>query len=817
MQPKVALVVGASAGLLAGIMLSRMDLGMYRVLGSNYRLLSRPERQLASVLVSQGQGHLFRAWPGRGTSDASKRAFMARASQYVAGAGAALEQERLALLAAPQAPKREKQLVEHNDIRTDSYYWMRDDERKDTDVIAYLDSENAYMRAVLGDTEALQADLYREMRGRIQEADQSAPVRDSGYMYYSRTLEGQQYRVHCRRKLPADAPPPTENDVLDESVPEEVLLDENAEATKWPFYVVGGFEVSPDGQLLAWAEDTKGGEMYTLRVKDLATGKELLSKPIHNTSGALAWANDNRTLFYVTKDELDRPFKTWRHTLGSDPMDDCCVYHETDDAYYINVGRSRSNRVLYIHAGSAVTSDTRYLDADTPLGDFQVIMPRQQDVEYSVDHRGDHFFISVRDKQRPNSELLVAPMADPQAAKVLVGHREDVKIESAAVFADYLAVFERLQGLQVGWVYQLPAGGAQPTQLHSPHKLAFDEPAYEMGPGSQGDFDSPVLRLVYSSLTTPTSVLDHNMATGGRVTKKVTPVLGGFSRGDYKTERVWATAPGGVQVPVSVVYRKDLAKLDGSDPMLLDGYGSYEICNDPYFSSNRLSLVDRGWVFAIAHVRGGGEMGRRWYEHGKYLLKKNTFTDFIACAEHLIKNKYTSPAQLSISGRSAGGLLMGAVTNMRPELFNAVIMGVPFVDCLTTMLDETIPLTTIEFEEWGNPKEKEYYDYIKSYSPVDNVAAQDYPNILVTAGLHDPRVGYWEPAKLVAKLRASKTDGNLLLFKCEMGAGHFSQSGRFDRLKEVALEYAFLLKTQGMAGAQPAAGSEAAQVCSSAQ
>lgn len=818
MQPKLAVVLSGLGGLVAGVMISRADFGAYRVLGRNARLFSSSERKLIVTLASQGQGHLFRAWPRPGLADAAKRKLVSRAARYVAAAGAALEDERLAVLQPPVCPTREKLLSLHGDERTDPYYWLRDDSREDKDVVAYLDDENVYTRAVMADTELLQQDLYKEMRGRIQEADVTAPVRHSGHMYYSRTEEGAQYKVHCRRKLPADAKPPTEADSLEGCGEEEVLLDENEEAKKWSFYVVGGYEVSPNQKLLAWAEDTKGGEQYTLRVTDLETGKELLSKPIHNTSGSLAWANDNATLFYVTKDKLDRPFKVWRHKLGSDPKDDVCVFHEEDDAYYVGLGRSRSDEVLVIHAGSAITSDMRYLDAATPEGEWKVLLPRQDDVEYSASHRGDHFFINIRDKDRPNSEILVAPMSDPTAATVLVPHRDDVKIEGMVVSKDYLAVFQRIEGLQACTVYPLPADGSMPASLDESkgQRLAFEEPAYELGPGGQGDFDSPVLRLVYSSLTTPTSIMDHNMATAGRATKKVTPVLGGFSKDDYETRRMWALAPDGVKVPVSVVWRKGLAKLDGTDPLLLDGYGSYEICNDPYFSSNRLSLVDRGWVFAIAHIRGGGEMGRRWYEDGKFLKKKNTFTDFIATAEHLVAEQYTSPAKMSISGRSAGGLLMGAVTNMRPDLFHAVIMGVPFVDCLTTMLDETIPLTTIEFDEWGNPKEKEFYDYLKSYSPVDNVAAQAYPNILVTAGLHDPRVGYWEPAKLVAKLRATKTDNSLLLFKCEMGAGHFSQSGRFDRLKEVAIEYAFLLKTQGMASSKPVAGSAAHGGCQAA-
>lgn len=488
----------------------------------------------------------------------------------------------------------------------------------------------------------------------------------------------------------------------------------------------------------------------------------------------------------------------WRHVIGTDPSQDVCVFHEEDDAFYVGLGASRSEKMLFIHSGSAVTSDVRYLKSDDPNGEWKVVKPREQEVEYSASDRGDHMFIVIRDEKRPNSEVLVAPLDNLQNTTVLVPHRDDVKIEHVEISKDFLISFERRDGLQQAVVYALPENLAMPTSLENGSPIAFDEPAYELSAGSQGDFDSPLLRFHYTSLTTPDTVIDYNMRTAARATKKVQPVLGGFDSTKYKTERLWASAPDGVKVPISLVYRTDLAKLDGTDPLLLNGYGSYEICNDPDFRSTRLSLIDRGFVFAIAHVRGGGEMGRRWYETGKYLSKKNTFDDFIACAEHLIAKKYTSSSRLCIEGRSAGGLTMGASINQRPDLFEAAILGVPFVDCLTTMLDETIPLTVIEWEEWGNPNEKEYYDYMKSYSPVDNLKATRYPNILVTAGLHDPRVGYWEPAKYVAHLRNLKTDDNLLLLKCEMGAGHFSQSGRFDRLKEVAVDYAFLLKCMGM-------------------
>ncbi|CAL8468613.1 g8153 [Coccomyxa elongata] len=767
-----------------------------RILKGNYKLLDREERSIVCTLLSLGQGHVFSAWPPPGINDRQKKVLLHRAAAYLHTAGQDLEPARLQVLQAPKVIKRPKTIKAPNgDEREDHYYWLRDDDRENPEVLDHLRAETAYAKQVLADTEGLQEELYKELRGRIQEADQSVPLREDGYYYYTRTLDGQQYALHARRRIPDTAGPPSETDVMDESLPEEILLDENAEAEKHSFYMVGGFEVSPNQQLLAWAEDTVGGEKYTLHVKELATGKRLLKTPIPDTAGNVAWANDNKTLFYVTKDKLDRPYKIWRHTLGSEE-EDALVYHETDDQFYISVGLTRSKKFLYISAGSAITSDMQLLDAGDPNGKWHVVLPRKSDVEYDMSHRGDHLFILLRDAERQNSELLVAPVADPTNTKVLLPHRKDVKLESVLACHNFLVVFHRTNGLQGATVY--PLGGRAPTELSKGKDIAFEEAAYELGPGGQGDYDSDVLRLGYSSLSTPYSTIDYNMSTGARATKKVQPVLGGFDSANYRTERLWAVAPDGVRVPVSLVYHKRLAKLDGSDPLLLDGYGSYEMSNDPGFNRNKLSLIDRGFTYAIAHIRGGGDMGRQWYEDGKFLKKKNTFTDFIAVAEHLIAHKYTRPSNLCIEGRSAGGLTMGAVLNMRPDLFNAAILGVPFVDCLTTMLDDTIPLTVIEYDEWGNPQKPEFYDYMKSYSPVDNICRTAYPNILVTAGLHDPRVGYWEPAKFVAKLREHKTDDNMLIFKCDMGAGHFSQSGRFDRLKDTALEMAFLLKCQGL-------------------
>lgn len=824
----VATTTGIAAGI-AGFLLgsgAANTLQVRRALGSNYKLLSHEERQVARSLITHGHGHLFQAWPKRGVNDGAKRRLIAAARSFMEGAGAdpALEAARLDVLLPPVAEQRAKTLEALGDARPDPYYWLRDDERTAPAVLSYLAAENAYTSAAMADTAALQEELYAEMRRRIKEDDAGVAYRHRGFYYYTRTEEGQQYALHCRRPVPPGAPAPSEADEPSPEQAEEVLLDENQRKAdgRHDFYMVGCCETSPNQALLAWTEDTVGGEKFTLHVKDLASGKEMMP-PIPNTSGDVMWANDNATLFYIVKDHLDRPYKVLRHTIGSSSSssggEDAVVYEEADEAFYVGIGRSHSEQLMYIHCGSAVTSEQHYLSADDPTGAFKVILPRVQDVEYSVSHHpgskktggkggpGGWLLITHRDPALPNSELRVAPLADPASHTVLLPHRADVKLEGASVGAAWLVINERSRAQQAVVVHRLPPGGAMPTELGEGDRVVFEEPAYALSGGPTGDFDSEVLRLHYSSLTTPPSVYDQSMATGKRALKKVTPILGGFSREDYETRRLWATAPDGVEVPISLVFRRGLAKLDGSDPLLLHGYGSYEHAYDPTFSRDQLSLVDRGFTVAIAHIRGGGDMGRMWYEDGKYLKKKNTFTDFIACAEHLIQEGYTSPAKLAIEGRSAGGLLMGAVTNMRPDLFHAVLMGVPFVDCLTTMLDPTIPLTTIEWEEWGNPAQQEYYDYMKSYSPVDNVAAQDYPNILVTAGLHDPRVGYWEPAKLVAKLRSTKTDTNLLLLKCELGAGHFSVTGRFERLKETAFEYAFLLKCAGMAGVKPKPGS----------
>ncbi|KAI8467013.1 MAG: prolyl oligopeptidase [Monoraphidium minutum] len=714
----------------------------------------------------------------------------------------------------PVAPKRPRTLTANGDARSDDYFWLRDDARSSPEVLSYLAAENNYTAAVMAATAGLQARLYKEMRGRIKEDDTSVPTRLLGYWYYTRTTEGQQYNVHARRRVPPGAPPPLETDAPDPSAAEQVVLDENARKAEgnFSFYSVAAIQVSPDQRRLAWTEDTEGGEKYTLRVKDIASGKELM-EPIANTSGSVVWANDNATLFYILRDDLNRPFKVMRHRVGAPTSADVVVFEEPDEAFFVSIGRSLSEQMLRISSASSITDESHVLSANDPNGKFKVLIPRKNDVNYAVRHHpgpkggAAWLLFDVRDKDHPNSELRVAPLSDPTKQIVVVPHRKDVQIETTTVTKRYIIVGERANASTRVVVHRLPPGGAMPAGLLGPGQtLSFDEAVYTLSGGPAGDFDGDVLRLYYESMTTPPSVIDHHIPSGRRAVRKVTPVLGGFNKDDYASERVWATAPDGTRVPVSLVYRRTLFKRDGRAPMLLHGYGAYGISYDPEFSSKQLSLLDRGWVVATAHVRGGGDMGRLWYEDGKYLNKKNTFTDFTAAAEHLIAANYTSSARLTIEGASAGGLLIAAVLNARPGLFRAAIAGVPFVDVLTTMLDESIPLTTTEFEEWGNPTDPKYYGYIKSYSPVDNVARQRYPALLVTAGLNDPRVQYWEPAKWVARLRAAKTDANPLLLKTEMGAGHFSVTGRFDELKDSALEYAFLLKALGLQGAAPLPG-----------
>jgi oligopeptidase B len=673
----------------------------------------------------------------------------------------------------PIAPKQPQVLTNHGDERIDDYFWMRDS--NDPKVIAYLEAENAYTEAMMQHTEPLQSTLYNEMLARIKETDLSVPYRQADYYYYSRTEEGKSYPIHCRKKGSLDAI-------------EEILLDQNELAKGYEYFSLGTFKVSPNHQVLAYSIDTSGAEQYTLFFLDLTTF-ELYPETINDTYFSLAWGNDNCTVFYTKVDSANRPFQLLRHTLGSKSAQDVLIYEESDESYFLSVGRTRSQAYIIMSLGSKITSEIHYLDANNPNDNFQVIHPRQQGMEYDLEHHKDYFYIVTND-EAVNFKLVKAPIATPSKEnwQLVIAHREDVLLSSVSAFSDYLVISERKAGLPIMRVQKLATGEEK--------YITFPEPTYAASLGNNPEFNTTKLRFNYTSLITPSSVFDYDMETNERELKKETEVLGGYDRTQYKSEWLLATAPDGTQIPISIVYKKGIEK-NGNSPLFLTGYGSYGASYPASFSSTRLSLLNRGVAIAIAHIRGGGEMGRKWYENGKFLHKKNTFTDFIACAEHLIAQKWTSSARLAISGGSAGGLLMGAVINMRPELFKVVLAAVPFVDVVTTILDTSLPLSAMEWEEWGNPNDKTYYDYMKSYSPYDNVKPQDYPHILIIAGLNDSRVKYWEPAKWTAKLRELKTDNNLLLLKTNMGAGHGGASGRYESLKETAFEYAFVLDRLG--------------------
>ncbi len=661
----------------------------------------------------------------------------------------------------------------HGESRIDEYHWLRN--REDPEVLAHLEAENRYTDSVMRHTEGLQELLYQELRGRIKEADLSVPSRLDGWLYYSRTETGAQYPIFCRRRDEEDAK-------------EEVLLDLNGLAAGHEYFRMGAFEVSPDHRLLAYSVDTSGAESFTVFLKNLTTG-ELLAESIERTSPGAAWANDSRTLFYVVLDDARRPCRLFRHRVGSNPVEDVLVYFEPDEAFFLDINRTRSERFLVLDLTSHATTEVRYASADHPEEEFRVVEPRRHGIEYGLTHHGDRFYLVTND-EAPNFRLVSAPVDRPGRANwtAVLPYRPEVKLDSVEAFQNHLVIWEREDGLRRLRVLEL-ASGAE-------HLVPFPEPVYTVRPYENLEFATAVFRFSYTSLVTPNSVVDYDMAARTWTVRKQTEVLGGYDPSRYRSERLFAGAPDGTRVPVSLVYRLPLER-DGRRPLLLQGYGSYGYSFDPAFSSNLLSLLDRGWVVGIAHIRGGEELGRAWYENGKLLHKRNTFTDFIAAAEHLVAQGYTSSDRLAINGGSAGGLLMGAVTNLRPDLFKAVLAEVPFVDVVNTMLDATLPLTVIEYDEWGNPNDPTYYEYIRSYSPYDNVASKDYPHIMVTAGLNDPRVAYWEPAKWTARLRARKTDRNRLLLRINMGAGHGGASGRYDYLREVAFKYAFLLDVVG--------------------
>ncbi|MBD0256184.1 MAG: S9 family peptidase [Cytophagales bacterium] len=677
----------------------------------------------------------------------------------------------------PLAKKNPKQLTMHGVTRTDNYYWLN--KREDPEVIAYLNAENDYLKQKMAHTEPLQEKLYGEMRGRVKEDDSSVPFRQDGYYYYTRYEKGGEYPLYCRRKGSLTAP-------------EEVMVNGNEMGKGKGYFAISTWEVSPDGNLLAFAIDTLGRRIYNIQFKDLRTGK-LLPDIIRATTPNLAWSTDNQTVFYTKQDlQTLRWEKVYRHKLAADPAKDVLVFHEKDDTFYAGVSRSKSRKYIIIGSGnnSSMTSESLYLEAANPTGSFKVFLPRQKGHQYDLDHADGKFYIRTNDGAQ-NFKLMATAEGNPAKAnwKEVVPHRPDVLLEGFELFKEYLVLQERGNALTRIQVRPWAGGGD--------HFLDFGEPAYTASVAFNPEYDTKTLRYNYTSMTTPQSVYDYDMAARTRQLMKQTEVLGGFDSKNYQTERLFATAPDGTKVPISLVYRKGIKK-DGSNPLLVYGYGSYGISMDPSFSSSSLSLLDRGFVYAIAHIRGGQEMGRAWYEDGKLYKKKNTFTDFIACTEYLQKEGFSRPERTFAMGGSAGGLLMGAVMNMRPDLYKGIIAAVPFVDVVTTMLDSSIPLTTNEYDEWGNPGEKGYFDYMLAYSPYDHVEGKSYPNLLVTTGLHDSQVQYWEPAKWVAKLRDTKKDNNLLLLHTNMEAGHGGASGRFRRYKETALQYAFLLDQAGI-------------------
>ena len=671
----------------------------------------------------------------------------------------------------PIAPKKPQVFEKFGDKRVDDYFWLRD--KSNPKVTDYLKAENAYLQSVMGPLKGFQETLYTDMLSRIQETDENVPYRKGDYWYYSRTEMGKQYSIYARKKGSLDAN-------------EEITLDLNEIGKDKKFVGLSAYAVSPNGKLLAYSTDFTGFRQYTLQFKDLETGKILDDKIERVTS--VAWANDNKTLFYVTEDastkRSDRLFRL-KHGGSSEEL-----FNEKDELYSIGVDATRSQGYIVLTSESAETNEQYLLDADKPAGRFTSYLRRQENIKYFVDHAGKEFFVVTNDKGR-NFRLVVAPAgkADPEQWKEIIAHRNDVKLDAVDVFRTFFVAIEKSGGLPQLRVFDI--------KTRKPHMISFPEPAFDASAGQNAEFTTSQYRFNYSSLVTPSSVFDYDIAKRERTLKKQQPVLGGYNIQDYQSERVTATAADGTKVPISLVYKKRLKK-NGPQPLLLYGYGSYGISMPLAFRSSRLALLDRGMIFAIAHIRGGGEMGKQWHDDGKMMKKKNTFTDFIAAADHLIAQQYTEPAMLAIQGGSAGGLLMGAVTNLRPELFKAVVSQVPFVDVMNSMLDATLPLTVGEYLEWGNPNEEPAYQYMRSYSPYENLERKSYPAMLVETSLNDSQVMYWEPAKYVARLRTLKTDSNPLLFKTNMDAGHGGASGRYDYLKEIAVTYSFLLSQMGI-------------------
>lgn len=677
----------------------------------------------------------------------------------------------------PKAKIIPKQLEKHGHIRTDNYYWLN--ERENPEVIEYLNQENEYYQQSTAHTKEFQKDLFEEMKARIKEDDQSVPYFYNGYFYITRFEKGKDYPIYARKKESLNSP-------------EEILFDCNEMAKGHAYFQMTGLSVSDDNQWIAFGIDTVSRRQYTIQIKNLVTN-EILPTKIENTTGSSTWASDNQTLFYSRKDDVTlRSDKIYKHKLGLNPADDTLVYHEKDETFDVSVFKSKSRKYILIHSDSTMTTEYRLLLASKPDGKFKVFQKRTRGLEYSVSHFEDHFYIITNKDDATNFKLMKTPEDKTSKDNWIdeIPHREDVLLEDIDIFRDYLVVSERSEGLNkiriIHW------------KTNKEYYLPFNSETYSAYTTTNLDFDTEILRYSFQSLATPSSLIDFNMTTQEKTILKEQEVLGGtFDKNNYKEERIWATAIDGTKVPISMIYKKGMKK-NGKNPLLLYAYGSYGVTMDCYFSTVRLSLLDRGFIYAIAHVRGGEDLGRQWYEDGKLLKKKNTFTDFIDCSKFVIAEKYTSTEHLYAEGGSAGGLLMGAILNMAPNLYNGVIAQVPFVDVVTTMLDDSIPLTTGEYDEWGNPNVKKYYNYMLSYSPYDNVVAQDYPNIYIATGLHDSQVQYWEPAKWIAKLRMLKTNDKQLYLDTNMEAGHGGASGRFESLKEIAKEFSFLLDLEGI-------------------
>lgn len=687
---------------------------------------------------------------------------------------------------APVAKVVPVNLEKHGDVRVDNYYWMKlTDAQKEAkepdaqtkDVISYLEAENKYLDTVMKHTKPFQDSLYNEIVGRIKQTDMSVPYKYNGYHYITKFEEGKEYAIRTRKKG-------------DMKADEEVLMDENERAKDHKYYNATGFNVSPDNKIMAFGEDVVSRRQYTLRFKDLVTG-QLLKDVIENTNGDVVWANDNKTVFYERKDETLRSYKIYKHTLGTPPSKDIEVFHEKDETFSTYVHKTKSEKYILIVSVATLSQEYQFIDADKPNEKFKVFHPREHKLEYSIDHYNDKWYIKTNMDEAKNFKIMTSPLDKTSKENWVdfIKHRSDILIEGMELFKEYFVLSERVKGITELRV--MTWNGKED------HYIKFAEEAHTAGVGINPDFNTNLLRLSYTSMVTPSSTYDYNMQSKQLALLKQQEVVGDFDASLYESERLMATAKDGTKVPISLVYKKGFKK-DGNSPLLLYAYGSYGYSMEPYFSSVRLSLLDRGFAYAIAHIRGGEEMGRQWYDDGKFFNKKNTFNDFIDCADFLIKNNYTNKNKLFAQGGSAGGLLMGAVANMRPDLWKGIVTQVPFVDVVTTMLDESIPLTTGEYDEWGNPNQKDYYEYMKSYSPYDNIEHIDYPAILVTTGYWDSQVQYWEPAKYVAKLRAMKTDKNPLLLYCNMETGHGGASGRFKKFRETAMEYAFIFDLIGI-------------------